>query len=492
VQEALLQQVLAEPDDDVVRRAYADWLLEHGDEAAGRRGEFIHVQCQLAAWDDELADWDEWAEAARRRPELRAREQELLAAHGAEWAAPLAGMVQEYRFRRGFVEEVTMPGPAFLQHAPQLFRLTPLRRVRFTALGTWQTLFESPHLAGLSGLDLTGIGLGDHALRALLASPHLTGLTSLTLASCHVSDAGAAALADSPLLARVTALDLSRNRIGPAGLQALLSSPYRARLRTLSLEGNHALGAGTLETLTASLKGRPDPAVLRAVLLLPNPRVREYTGAPARDLADEAATAPEGPAAVLTRALAGSRRRLRAAAAQMVARLGAAGLAAVPALVRRLYEPGVTVRENARLTLGRLLPELPAPLQGWLCTLANPLLPVDVNLANALESPELPPAVRAAFAALCARRAAWRARNAGRADAPPPAAEGESPRALRRAVDRLADLAADAAAKHARPAQVTDLRRAAQTRERAWLLARLCELLQRDPAAASGGGRAGA
>jgi uncharacterized protein (TIGR02996 family) len=42
---ALLAAILAEPDDDTVRLAYADWLDENG---RGERGEFIRVQVEVA------------------------------------------------------------------------------------------------------------------------------------------------------------------------------------------------------------------------------------------------------------------------------------------------------------------------------------------------------------------------------------------------------------------------------------------------------------
>ena len=57
---AFLQAVLADPEDDAPRLIYADWLDEQGE---GERAEFIRVQCALARMDED----DE------RRPELEAR-----------------------------------------------------------------------------------------------------------------------------------------------------------------------------------------------------------------------------------------------------------------------------------------------------------------------------------------------------------------------------------------------------------------------------------
>src|SRR5262249_51734963 len=43
--EGFLQAILAAPEDDTPRLVYADWLEERGDP----RGEFIRIQCELAA-----------------------------------------------------------------------------------------------------------------------------------------------------------------------------------------------------------------------------------------------------------------------------------------------------------------------------------------------------------------------------------------------------------------------------------------------------------
>jgi hypothetical protein len=55
-------------------------------------------------------------------------------------------------------------------------------------------LAVSPHLAGLTTLNLAGNPLGVSGAQALAASPHLARLTSLDLAFCEVGDEGAQAL----------------------------------------------------------------------------------------------------------------------------------------------------------------------------------------------------------------------------------------------------------------------------------------------------------
>jgi uncharacterized protein (TIGR02996 family) len=74
--EAFLQAIIQNPDDDTPRLVYADWLEKHGQPD---RAAFIRVQCQLAL----LPEGDP------RRPELEAREQRLLAAHQSQWLEAL-------------------------------------------------------------------------------------------------------------------------------------------------------------------------------------------------------------------------------------------------------------------------------------------------------------------------------------------------------------------------------------------------------------------
>src|SRR5581483_7143335 len=105
---AFLRAIADHPDDDLPRLVYADWLDEHGDPA---RAEFIRVQCALAR----LPAGDTRAAALARR------EAELLTDHQADWLRPLAGLAGGAKFRRGFVEEVTVETAVFLDRGADLF-----------------------------------------------------------------------------------------------------------------------------------------------------------------------------------------------------------------------------------------------------------------------------------------------------------------------------------------------------------------------------------
>jgi uncharacterized protein (TIGR02996 family) len=243
--DAFLRDILDAPEDDVPRLVYADWLEEQGD---AERAEFIRVQIELARPGPVAA-----------RAALERRERELLEAHGDEWAAPLAPLVSEWVFRRGFVDEVHAGARAFLAETGRLFALAPLRHLRlhWSHVLPYQrgrlavALADCPLLARLDTLDLSFNYLGSDGVRALVASEHLTRLAALDLSTNRVGDRGLRALAASPLLGRLRRLDLSHNDFDPEGacalaaaLGALAARGTPPRLQALDLRDNAVGEAG--------------------------------------------------------------------------------------------------------------------------------------------------------------------------------------------------------------------------------------------------------
>jgi uncharacterized protein (TIGR02996 family) len=116
---AFLQAVIADPDDDAPRLIYADWLDEQGQ---SERAEFIRVQCELVRLPVGSA----------RRKELRTRACELLAQHGKAWVERLRGAATHCTLRRGFVERLTLPVRVLACEVEWLRRWAPIRRVLVT------------------------------------------------------------------------------------------------------------------------------------------------------------------------------------------------------------------------------------------------------------------------------------------------------------------------------------------------------------------------
>src|SRR5262249_52402984 len=147
-EDAFLLDIVENREDDTPRRIFADFLLDQPDPVLAARGEFIHVQCDLAR------------EAS---PTQQARERALLEAHGREWGSLVRRIgCRCWECRRGFVEGVGIPAAGFLAHAAALVRAAPLRELKLTdASGAIRDLAACPHLARLSILDLEGNGLID-------------------------------------------------------------------------------------------------------------------------------------------------------------------------------------------------------------------------------------------------------------------------------------------------------------------------------------------
>ncbi len=250
---AFLQGIIADPDDDGPRLVYADWLEERGDP----RGEFIRAQYTLAQPGVKDPDRvEEWCQ----------REEQLLKEHRAEWLRPFKGLGKGCTFRRGFVEEVTLPARSFLRKAARLAELTPLRVVHLTkADGCGAAVAALPVVARLTQLDLQGGGwLMDEDAIPLAESPHVAGLTRLAFTNSvaddgtMIGDEGVAALAASKYLRRLQALGLKGNDIGDQGLVALAGSPCLTRLRDLDLSnvgpefGRNAVTESGVRALAAS------------------------------------------------------------------------------------------------------------------------------------------------------------------------------------------------------------------------------------------------
>ena len=133
---AFLQAIIAEPDDDVHRLVFADWLQENGQE---ERAEFVRVQIELAALQNpsprllrgSLNVKSSWKHALDDEKEvdrevwLRRRERELLEKFSghrdgdksfsnlAWWSMQAVGFAfkhhpwEQVKFRRGFVHSVS-------------------------------------------------------------------------------------------------------------------------------------------------------------------------------------------------------------------------------------------------------------------------------------------------------------------------------------------------------------------------------------------------
>ncbi|MDY3555633.1 TIGR02996 domain-containing protein [Gemmata sp. JC717] len=181
----LLQALIADPGDDTLRLAMADWFDENDDPA---RAEFVRVQVELAHGVPDRA----------RRRELELRQRDLLVAHDREWVAPLARVLNCERgqwggwvFRRGFVEYFNLPAPKVNEHGDRLARLTPVRELflRPCSSGSVFALCRNrPWVRSVTHLYLDVRGLTDTAAIALAECPSFAGVRVLWYAEGGMSD----------------------------------------------------------------------------------------------------------------------------------------------------------------------------------------------------------------------------------------------------------------------------------------------------------------
>lgn len=256
--EDLFSTAAAARHDDAPRRVYADALVEKGDPL----GEFIHVQCDLAAGGLPRD------EALRRRR----RERELLKANEERWTAGLARFAHDFRFVRGFVDKLTLSAEDWAARGQELFAAAPaLREVTLT--GLWERAYDnggsektarlvlrrledalaSPLFGRLEGLGYHPVGyvvpdpiwelsesiganpseqtvsLETEALERLLAAD-LSQLRSLS--TCLADEQALDRLAAAPVLKRLERFELMH---GDADASRVIAALDPARLRVLGL-----------------------------------------------------------------------------------------------------------------------------------------------------------------------------------------------------------------------------------------------------------------
>ena len=236
--DALFEAILAAPEDDAPRLVWAD-------REGGERGELVVIQCMLARRGLPFAE--------RRR--LVARETDLLRTNGRSWANIPSATSES--FARGFVHRITIPLPALVNEARQLFERAPLLREiaiqnmegstnayrGATAEDIWEytssllasmfASFPADHVRLLSVapvvyVDSDGwqppISFARELMELISRTPELAGLDGIELLNAK---AGREAFMELPRLERVR---VYRASIEPAELASVL--PRLVELRT--------------------------------------------------------------------------------------------------------------------------------------------------------------------------------------------------------------------------------------------------------------------
>jgi uncharacterized protein (TIGR02996 family) len=235
-EDAFLQAILEDPDNDEARLVYADWLEERGDP----RGEFIRLQCAKPnphGMTDEM--WEERYD----------REQVLLAKHGKQWAKPLHRLsALDFSECKVIAEDLAALGEcAYLTQLQDLNLSNPYRGSDY-----WNEfdgeqiscLTSSPYLKRLKNLDLGFNDISDRGLSLLAQSGFASQLEDLDLEATGISPAGIRLLGSAPAWKLLRSLDLGGNRLGDIGMRTLAALSNLPRLRSLSLRQNDISAKG--------------------------------------------------------------------------------------------------------------------------------------------------------------------------------------------------------------------------------------------------------
>jgi uncharacterized protein (TIGR02996 family) len=236
----LLAAIIAHPDDDAPRLAYANWLQAHGDTD---RAEFIRVQCRLAAL---TPDHPDYVDLVVRQGELaaclRPRFQELTPEEPERFYVGQDFLDDdEEPFRRGF--------PYFIDCQMQHPEWTPKGTAEFAA--ALERLVRTTTVRGLHLYEIPPARMAD-----LLAIPAVAELSGLALSLAGGSKAGVKEnaayrlFANSPAVRRARHLGLY-DWIDPSGIAALAKAKALGAVRRLTILGITAAPAGLTRLLQA-------------------------------------------------------------------------------------------------------------------------------------------------------------------------------------------------------------------------------------------------
>lgn len=196
----LYPAILADPDNLELRLRYADAVQ------ASDPGHAELIRLDIAAEEQGRRGFSLPAEQAKRR-------RQLTRAIGPRVAVAVAPLVDSWRLRRGFPEVVKLTAEAFLSKAAELYAHAPVRHLILTEVVPYlDELVQSPHLARLSSLDLSGNPIGDAGVATLVRSPHLTKLRYLGLSRTATGSDALETLAATDSLPNLQYVDFGDNK----------------------------------------------------------------------------------------------------------------------------------------------------------------------------------------------------------------------------------------------------------------------------------------
>ncbi len=233
---ALLDAILAAPDDDKPRLVYADWLQEQGD----LRAELILVQCKLGR--TLLAAGARYGTSTGKRPEdvqeLKERGVELIKRNEKAWLASIRPFIRQWAWRRGFLTHVIGDAAKIVEGLPALAK-EPIESMQLTGykpklLAAFRK--AQPHPT-VQRIELSQCRLKGSAYEVLDA-PMFSKVQKLDLWGNELSDASRLAKCALPA---VQWLNLDMTKLNEDSVAQLAKAPFFSRLTHLSFDFNEDL-----------------------------------------------------------------------------------------------------------------------------------------------------------------------------------------------------------------------------------------------------------
>jgi uncharacterized protein (TIGR02996 family) len=235
---ALLRTICEDPEADLPRLVYADWLEEHD---RIERAEFIR-------WHIEVA-----RDRETYGPDYMCREYEadFNRRFQAEWSQglPKWRTGHEYTprhlpklFERGFAAKCVAIASRFVRHGEALVETHPLRFLILThAKQFTKQLGQSRALRHIQHLGLESNNLDYSDICQLLQNDHLRNVEYLNLGHNSLSDGVINRLSETEQLPKLRVLDLIGNRLSLKGIERLANSEPLQRVKTFFLHANYWL-----------------------------------------------------------------------------------------------------------------------------------------------------------------------------------------------------------------------------------------------------------
>lgn len=297
---ALLAAIVAAPDEDTPRLAYADWLDENRPdrrpspaEGPSARAEFIRVQCRLAAGAfhspeypellERHADLSEWLRTHTSEPDLELGFLLCSTDFGCDQGGMCStdfGIEDRGTTRRGFAEilecqnhsdTATETVEAIVEALAKGFRICPARTLKLEDDAMTEEialLSRHPIIEQLRGLHLDGLAdtNEDEAIGVIASSRWVTGLRRLCIDYVALETPSCEVLAGSKYLRNLEELTISYP-ITAKAIKAFGQSRWFRKLRRLHIclglgDGLRALAdlPAMSRLVSLTLSGAPEPS----------------------------------------------------------------------------------------------------------------------------------------------------------------------------------------------------------------------------------------